>query len=56
MVTESEIELDDYRQRLFRGDTPNIAWRDFIFQTFSITGFISPTITEVNTAKKCRHR
>ena len=45
MATESGIELDDYRQQLFRGDTPSIALRDFIFQTFSIIDFISPTIT-----------
>ena len=56
MATKSGIELDDYRQRLFRGDTTSIALRDFIFQTFSIIDFISPTITGVNTAKKCRHR
>ena len=56
MATKSGIELDDYRQRLFRGDTTSIALRDFIFQTFSIIDFISPTITGVNTAKKCGHR
>ena len=56
MVTESGIELDGYLQQLFRGGTPSIALRDFIFQTFSIIDFISPTVTGVSTETKRRHR
>ena len=56
MVTESGIELDGYLQQLFRGGTPSIALRDFIFQTFSILDFISPIVTGVSTETKRRHR
>ena len=56
MVTESGIEHDDYLQQLFRGGTESIALRDFIFQTFSIIDFISPTMTGFNTETKSRHR
>ena len=56
MVTESGIELDGYLQQLFRGGTPSIALRDFIFQTFSIIDFISPTVTGISTETKRRHR
>ena len=56
MATESGIELDNYLQQLFRGGTPSIALRDFIFQTFSIIDFISPTVTGVRTETKRRHR
>ena len=55
MATESGIELD-YLQQLFCRGTPSIALRDFIFQTFSIIDFISPTITGVNEETKSRHR
>ena len=48
MTTEIGIEHDDYLQQLFRGGTPSIALRDFIFQTFSIIDFISPTIKTVS--------
>ena len=44
MATESEIEHDDYLQQLPRGGRPSIALCDFIFQTFGIIDFISPTI------------
>ena len=47
MVTESGIEHDDYLQQLFRGGTESIALRDFIFQTFSIIDFISPTLKTI---------
>ena len=56
MVTESGIEHDDYLQQLFRGGTESIALRDFIFQTFSIIDFISPTMAGFNTETKSRHR
>ena len=56
MATESRIELDDYLQQLFCGGTPSIALRDFIFETFSIIDFISPTISGFNTEAKSRHR
>ena len=56
MVTESGIELDGYLQQLFRGGTPSIALRDFIFQTFSIIDFISPTVIGISTETKRRHR
>ena len=48
VATEIGIEHDDYLQQLFRGGTPSIALRDFIFQTFSIIDFISPTIKTIN--------
>ena len=48
MTTEIGIEHDDYLQQLFRGGTPSIALRYFIFQTFSIIDFISPTIKSVS--------
>ena len=47
MVTESGIEHDDYLQQLSRAGTPSVALRDFIFQTFSIIDFISPTIKTI---------
>ena len=53
--TESGIELDSYLQQLFRGGTPNIALRDFIFQTFSIIDFISSTMTGADAETKSRH-
>ena len=56
MVTESGIEHDDNLQQLFRGGTESIALRDFIFQTFSIIDFISPTMAGFNTETKSRHR
>ena len=56
MATESRIELDDYLQQLFCGGTPSITLRDFIFETFSIIDFISPTISGFNTETKSRHR
>ena len=42
---ESGIEHDDYLQQQSRGGltTPSIALRYFIFQTFTIIDFISPT-------------
>ena len=40
MAIEIGIEVDDYLQQLFRGGTPSIALRDFIFQTFSNIGFL----------------
>ena len=48
MGTEIWIEHDDCLQQLFRGGPASIALRDFIFQTFSIIDFISPTITNIN--------
>ena len=44
-ATESGIEHDDYLQQLSRIGltTPSIALHDFIFQTFTIIDFISPT-------------
>ena len=36
VAIESGIEHDDYLQQLFRVGTLSIAWRDFIFQTFSM--------------------
>ena len=47
VATESGIERDDYLQLLSPGGTPSIALRDFIFQTFSIIEFISPTIKNI---------
>ena len=47
MITESGIEHDDYLQQLLPGGTPSIALRDFIFKTFSIIDFISPTIKTI---------
>ena len=49
MAAKSGIEHDDYLQQLFHGGitTPSIALRDFIFQTFSIIDFISPTIKTI---------
>ena len=55
MATESGIELDDYLQQLFLGGAPGIALRDFIFQSFSIIDFISPTITGVIIETKSRY-
>ena len=46
MAIESGIEHNDYLQQLFRGGTLSISLRDFIFQTFSIINFISPTIKD----------
>ena len=46
MAIESGIERDDYLQQQFRGGTSSIALCDFIFQTFSIINFISPTIED----------
>ena len=48
VAKEIGIEHDDYLQQLFRGGTPSIALRDFIFQTFSIIDFISPTVKTIN--------
>ena len=47
VATEIGIEHDDYLQQIFRGGTPSIAWRDFIFQTFSIIDFMSLTIKTI---------
>ena len=46
MAIESGIEHDDYLQQLFRGGASSVALRDFIFPTFSIINFISPTIKD----------
>ena len=43
MSTEIGIEHDYYLQQLFRRGTTSTALRDFIFQTFRIIDFISPT-------------
>ena len=45
--TEIGIERDYYLQQLFRGGTTSTALRDFIFQTFRIIDFISPTIETI---------
>ena len=47
MSTEIGIERDYYLQQLFRGGTTSTALRDFIFQTFRIIDFISPTIETI---------
>ena len=47
LATEIGIEHDDYSQQLFRVGAPSIALHDFIFQTFSIIDFISPTIKTI---------
>ena len=49
MATESGIEQDDYLQQLSLGGltTASIALRNFIFQTCSISDFISRTIKTV---------
>ena len=47
MATEIGIEHGDYLQQIFRGGTPSIALRDFIFQTFRIIDFISQTIKTI---------
>ena len=36
VAKEIGIKHEDYLQQLFRGGTPSMALRDFIFQTFSI--------------------
>ena len=48
MTIEIGIEHDEYLQQLFRGGTQSISLRDFIFQTFAIIDFISPTIKTVS--------
>ena len=47
VATEIGIEHGDYLQQIFRGGTPSIALRDFIFQTFRIIDFISQTIKTI---------
>ena len=47
LATEIGIEHNDYLLQLFRGGRPSIALCDFIFQTFSIIGFVSPTIKTI---------
>ena len=47
VAKEIGIEHDDYLQQLFRGGTPSIALRDYIFQTFNIIDIISPTIKSI---------
>ena len=46
VANESGIEYDNYLQELYCGGltTPSHSLRDFIFKTFSIINFISPTI------------
>ena len=48
-ATKSGVEHDGYLQQFSREGLikPNIALRDFIFQTFSVIDFISPTIKTI---------